>query len=164
MTKSVVMIANVFDAGAVLLAAGSTVTVDDSVANDLIGTGRARWPAVPTSNPATLTKEEVEATRGGGLGIVFASAALSASAVVKGVAGDPGNFVGILCTSVAGGKATLRNGGSVAGALISGLGDGGASGLTLTAGQYYSLGAAVYCPNGIFLEISGTGTYVCLYQ
>ena len=96
--------------------------------------------------------------------IVFSSAALSASAVVKGVSGDPGNFVGILCTSVAGGKATIRDGGSVAGALIPGLGAGGASGLTLTAGQYYSLGAAVYCANGIFLEISGTGTYVCLYQ
>lgn len=101
---------------------------------------------------------------GGSGSITFSSSPLSASAVVKGVAGDPGNFIGLLCTSVSGGKVTVRDGGSVAGALIPGLGGGGASGLALTAGQYVSLGAAVYCANGIFLEISGTGTYVVLYQ
>lgn len=95
--------------------------------------------------------------------IVFASPALSASAVVKGVSGDPGNFVGILCTSVAGGKVTVHNAGSAV-SPIAGLGSGGTNGLALTAGQYYSLGASVYCNNGIYLEINGTGTYVCLYQ
>lgn len=101
---------------------------------------------------------------GGGAAATFSTGPLSTSGVIKGAAGDPGYFVSLLCTASAGGKVTIRNGSSVAGALIPGLGGGGASGLALTAGQYVSLGAAVYCANGIFLEISGTGTYVVLYQ
>ena len=99
-----------------------------------------------------------------GSSLVFPTAVLSASAVVKGVAGDPGNFIGVFCASVSGGKVTIRDGGSVAGALIPGLGSGGASGLALTAGQYLSLGGPVYCANGIYLEISGTVSVVVLYQ
>lgn len=112
---------------------------------------------------ATSTSTYSDVGSGGG-GIIFPSPVLSASAVVKGVAGDPGNFISVLCTSVSGGKVTIRDGGSVAGALIPGLGGGGASGLALTAGQYLSLGAPVYCANGIYLEISGTVSVVVLYQ
>lgn len=113
-----------------------------------------------------LSDQDAEAAFGTGASgsVTFSTAPLSASAVVKGVAGDPGNFISLLCTSVSGGKVTVRDGGTVSGALIPGLGGGGASGLALTAGQYVSLGAEVYCANGIFLEISGTGTYVVLYQ
>ena len=112
-----------------------------------------------------VTDQDAAADFGSGSGsVTFSTAPLSASAVVKGVAGDPGNFISLLCTSVSGGKVTVRDGGTVSGALIPGLGGGGASGLALTAGQYVRLGAAVYCANGIFLEISGTGTYVVLYQ
>jgi hypothetical protein len=71
MTKSVVMLANVFDADRVLLAAGSTVSVADSVADDLVGTGRATWAVAPISVPT------VEA----GLTAVVATAASFAAAV-----------------------------------------------------------------------------------
>lgn len=115
-------------------------------------------------NPVTDQDAAADFGAASGASVTFSSAPLSASAVVKGVAGDPGNFISLLCTSVSGGKVTVRDGGTVSGALIPGLGSGGASGLALTAGQYVSLGAAVYCANGIYLEISGTGTYVVLYQ
>lgn len=70
MTKEVVMLANVFDADRTLLAAGSTVTVDDAVAYDLVGTGRARWSSAPVNTP-TLSES---------VPVVYASpAAVSAS-------------------------------------------------------------------------------------
>lgn len=105
-----------------------------------------------------------ETTANGVSAVTFVSSALSASAVVKGVAGDPGTFLGLLCVSVAGGKVTVHNAGTATNA-ITGLGaPGGASGLTMTAGSFISLGSAVDCPNGIYLEINGTGSYVVVYQ
>lgn len=80
----------------------------------------------------------------------------TASGVVKGVAGDPGMAMAILCTASASGNITLRNSATVGGGVIpSPL----ASAVTMSANQLLQLGT-VDCPNGIVLDLnSGTGTF-----
>lgn len=139
------------------LPVGAVTNLPASLADPLIAAGQA----VPTPG-ATVTHSNPFGDSGVA-SLPFVSSVLSVSAVVKGSAGDPGTFLGLLCTSVSGGKVTIHNA-ATASNPVPGLGGGGASGLVMTAGSFISLGVAVDCPNGLYIDINGTGSYVVVYQ
>lgn len=92
----VLMLADVFDAGRILLAKGSTQDLADAVALDLIGTGRAQRVTPLVSDPATLTKEEVEAVRDGGVGAGGASGlSFGSDPTAAGPGGTPYTVTGL---------------------------------------------------------------------
>ena len=91
------------------------------------------------------------------------------SGVVKGVAGDPGAVLALFCVSASTGKVSLWNGATSSTTLLDPSasyvwGGGGASGKAMVAGQYVTLGAEVDSPNGIYIEIVGTGSYMVVGQ
>lgn len=113
---------------------------------------------------ATVSIVDAEGTAVGFFGsypIILNSGAQTASVLIKT---GPGKVYSIVQTSGAG-KPTVRDGTTVAGALVAGWGDGGASGLTLTANTPYSPSTPpTDFANGIYLEINGTATCIVFYQ
>ena len=97
--------------------------------------------------------------------IILNSGALTASALIKT---GPAKVYNLLITS-GDGAVTLRDGTTVAGALVSGWGGGGASGLD-TAGEmtvnvpYSTANVPTDYANGIYAELSGTATFIVYYQ
>ena len=84
-------------------------------------------------------------------GPAISSGVKSADTVIKGVAGDPATFYGLICITA--GTAAVYNGSSSAGVLVA----------TLTgaaAGNYISL--PVDCPNGLFLDWT-SGSFTVIY-
>ena len=82
--------------------------------------------------------------------------------------GDPGAFLSVFCVSNPGSSAkiSIYDGASAAGGNPIGIGTYPASsnGAVIATGAYLNMGAAVSCPNGIWIEISGTGTYIIIIQ
>ena len=100
----VVMLADVFDAGRVLLAKGTTQDVAEAVARDLIGTARARWASDPVPSPPPMP------------GTVYATPAQVAASVPPVAAGvqlaDPVTRIVYGQSDGAGGVTALGTGGA----------------------------------------------------
>jgi hypothetical protein len=124
----------------------------------LVQGGNATWDtssATPGGGPGDSI------TAGGGSGVILNSTAITSSQLLKT---GPSKVYSIVQTSGAG-KPTVRNGVTVGGALVTGWGDGGASGLTLTANTPYTPGVPpTDFANGIYVEINGTATVIVFYQ
>ena len=86
----------------------------------------------------------------------------------KTAAGDPGTFLSVFCVSnpSTAAKISIYNGSAANTGTAIGIGTYPASsnGVAMTTGQFLTLGAAVSCPNGIWVEISGTGTFAIILQ
>lgn len=91
---------------------------------------------------------------------------ISASGYMKTAAGDPCDFLGIFCVSNSGGtaKVTVYDGASNAGTPKLGSAPAASGGVVMTPGQSLNFGVATSCPNGLYIEISGTATYTVIYK
>ena len=149
-------------------AQGATVTLDNATEAALVDQQRASYTVNSGTSFQPLTPAEQQTLRTSGSvvsnsaqAVVVSSGAQTASVLIKT---GPSLVWGILQTSGSG-KPTIRDGTTVGGALVAGWGDGGASGLTLTANVPYSTAKfPVNFANGVYLEINGTATCVVYYQ